>query len=103
MNYPTKQELQESIARETEQIHAEVNAKAKADGHTKVLSPSFFKCTACKMSLQALIKVAGPVAIAEIAKVTDLSEATIKAILKEGSNDKDKIILLLCEKMGMCS
>jgi hypothetical protein len=48
MNYPTKQDVMGAIARKTEQIHAQVSAKAKADGHTEALKANWFTCTACE-------------------------------------------------------
>jgi len=33
MNYPTRQDVMDAIAKKQEQIHAQASAKAKADGH----------------------------------------------------------------------
>ena len=104
MNYPTEQEIQELIAREAKQMHAEVNAKAKADGHTEV-SRNWLKYLACKTSLKVLIpiiKAGGEKAIEEIASRLGLSADTVNAILDEAGKDAEKAIPELCEAMGMC-
>lgn len=113
MNYPTRQDVIDAIARQQEQIHAQASAKAKTEGHTELLGASWFECTACKtglaLTLSAVIAVAiagfpeDTPAIAAIAAACGISEAAVIAILAEGEAGLESVILSLCEAMGACS
>ena len=113
MNYPTRQEVQDAIARKTEQIHAQASAKAKADGHTELLGASWFACAGCEAGLNAtlaaviLAAIAGfpedTPAIAAIAAACGIPEAVVTTILAGGAAGLETVISELCKAMGACS
>ena len=113
MNYPTRQDVIDAIARKQEQIHAQASAKAKSDGHTELLGANWFKCAACEAGLNAslstviLAAIAGfpedTPAIAAIAAACGISEAAVKVILAGGGAGLESVISSLCKDMGACS
>jgi len=113
MNYPTRQEVKEAIARKGELIQAQASARARADGHTETIKSSWFACAACEAALNAalagviLAAIAGfpedTPAIAAIAVACGLSEAVVTTILSGGAAGLETIINELCKAMNACS
>lgn len=113
MNYPTRQDVMDAIARKTEQMHAQASAKAKADGHTEALGANWFECAGCEAGLNTTLAAAilaaiaafpeDTPAIAAIAAATGLSEAAVTAILAGGGAGLESVISSLCKSMGACS
>jgi hypothetical protein len=113
MNYPSRQDVVEAIARKTAQIQANASAKAKADGHTEALEANWFACAACEAGLNAtlaaliLVAIAGfpedTPAIAAIAAACSIPEAVVTAILAGGGAGLESVISSLCTAMGACS
>ncbi len=113
MKYPTRQEVQDAIARKTEQIYAQASAKAKADGHTEPLDANWLVCAGCEaglnVTLAAVILAALALfpedtpAIAAIAAACGISEAVVTAILAGGAAGLETVISELCKAMGACS
>jgi hypothetical protein len=113
MKYPTRQEVQDAIARKTEQIQAQATAKAQAEGHTGELNASWFACAGCEAGLNAtlaaviLAAIAGfpedtPI-IAAIAEACGIPEAVVTTILAGGGAGLETVINELCKAMGACS
>ena len=96
MNYPTRQDVIDAIARKQEQIHAQASTKAKADGHAELLGANWFACAACEAGLNAtlaaviLAAIAGfpedTPAITAIATACGISEAAVTAIFAGGGD-----------------
>ena len=113
MDYPTRQEVKDAIARKTEQMHAQASAKAKADGHTEPLGANWFECAACEAGLNATLAAVILAAIAAfpedapaitaIAAACGISEAAVTAILAGGGAGLESVISALCKAMGACS
>ena len=113
MNYPTRQDVMDAIARKTEQIHAQVSAKAKADGHAEALNSNWFTCTACEAGLNGTlagviaVAIAGfpedTPAIAAIAAACGIAESVVVGILAGGAVTVEKAIFELCKAMKACS
>ena len=113
MNYPTRQDVIDAIARKTEQMAEQANAKAKASGHPEALEANWFACAACEAGLNAtlaaviLAAIAGfpedTPAIAAIAAACGISEAAVTVILAGGGAGLESVISSLCKGMGACS
>lgn len=113
MDYPTRQDVIDAIARKNEQMAAQANAKAKASGHTEVLAANWFYCASCEaglnVTLAGLILAAiaafpedTPV-IAAIAAACGIPAAAVTAILAGGAAGLESVISALCTEMGACS
>ena len=114
MNYPTvtAQEVKDAIERKKGQFHAQVNAKAKAEGQPE-LQANWFACAACEAGLNTtlaaviLAAIAGfpedTPAIAAIAAACGIPEAVVTSILAGGAGGLEAVISSLCKAMGACS
>lgn len=113
MNYPTRQDVIDLIAKKNEEIHTQVSAKAKADGNKEPLKANWFKCTACEAGLNGSLAAAiaaaiagfpeDTPAIAAIATATGLSVPIVTGILAGGAVTVEAVIYELCKEMKACS
>ena len=113
MNYPTRQNVIDAIARKNQQMQAQASAKAKAAGFKDLVAANWFACAACEAGLNATLAVAilaaiagfpeDTPAIAAIAAACGISEAAVTAILAGGGAGLESVISSLCTAMGACS